>query len=216
MKRAIFVSVGTIAGLTATLRYTPEAPPMGTDSNLALGTTPQTAVEQSNSPSTKVTPTVPSVAKSKGTPKSSSGKTASASPKKSTGSTVKKPKPTKTAKPKPKPKKTSKPKVRPTKSPTSTPTTNASQKFSGTGEWAAGYGIVQVQITVANGKMTAITPLSWPTGGQSSMISGYAIPLLEREALNSQSSNVSTIGGATYTSEAFRNSLASAMANAGL
>lgn len=214
MKRAIFVSVGTIAGLTATLRYTPEAPLMGTDANLALGPLPQTSVEQSKAPNTKVTPTVPNVTKSKSNPKVSSGTMASASPKKSIPSAVKKPKATKTAKPKPK--KTTKPKVPTTPTATSTPTTNASQKYSGSSEWAAGYGIVQVQITVANGKMTAITPLSWPVGGQSSMISGYAIPLLEKEALNIQSSNVSTIGGATFTSEAFRSSLASAMAKAGL
>ncbi len=210
MKRAVFVSVGTIAGLTATLRYTPEAPLIGTDTNLALGSGPQTSVEQTKAPSTKVTPTVPSVATSKGATKSSSAATASAAPTKQAPTVVKKPKPTKTAKPKPK--KTTKPKV----SPTSKPTTNSGQKYSGTGEWAAGYGIVQVQITVVNGKMTAITPLSWPTGGQSSLISGYAIPLLEKDALDIQSSNVATIGGASFTSEAFRNSLASAMAKAGL
>ena len=220
MKRALFVGVGTIAGLTATLRYTPEVPSLASDANLALGTSPQTSVEQSQTPQTKVTPTVPKISptasKSAAKPSPTHTTTPTPQPTKSqvTPKVTKTPTPTPTKKSTPT--STPTPTVKPTHTPSATPTVDSVHKYSGAGAWASGYGIVQVQITVSGGKMTAITPLSWPVGGKSSMISGYAIPLLEQEALKIQSSNVSTVGGATYTSAAFRSSLASAMANAGL
>lgn len=212
MKRAIFVSVGTIAGLTATLRYTPDNPILNSSTNLALGVDTGVTTGPNTAPSSKVTPTVPKVVTSK---QPSTATPIAKSPTKKI-----KPKPTKTKKPSPKPKKSvvsTKPKTpKPTPDPNPTITKEPAKTFTGTGFWASGYGIVQVKITVVSGKMTAITPLSWPTGGTSSNISGYAIPLLEKAALAAQSSNVATIGGASYTSEAFRSSLASAMANAGL
>lgn len=230
MKRAIFVSVGTIAGLTATLRYTPDNPILNSSTDLALGVDTGVTSDQVTTPTSKVTPTVPAVVTSK---QPSTATPAATSPTKKI-----QPKPTSTKKPKPKPtntgaptkaappKATKTPSVTPkptktatptpTPTPTPTHTQEPAQTFTGTGAWAGGYGIVQVKITVVGGKMTAITPLSWPTGGTSSSISGYAIPLLEKAALAAQSSKVATIGGATYTSAAFRSTLASAMANAGL
>jgi uncharacterized protein with FMN-binding domain len=69
---------------------------------------------------------------------------------------------------------------------------------------------------VTNRKITAITPLQWPQGGLSTNISGYAIPYLIQEALTAQSAKVASISGASYTSAAFKSSLASAIAKAGL
>jgi len=79
------------------------------------------------------------------------------------------------------------------------------------------WGPVQVQITVANGKISDISTLQYPNGDRrSQMISSQVIPWLQQEALQAQSANISGIGGATYTSGGFINSLASALQKAGL
>lgn len=73
------------------------------------------------------------------------------------------------------------------------------------------YGDVQVQITVKNGKITAVTPLVMPQGGHSGRIASYAAPILQSEALQAQSANINIVSGATYTSEAYAMSLQSAL-----
>ncbi len=74
------------------------------------------------------------------------------------------------------------------------------------------YGIVQVQAVITNGKITDVQFLSYPnTHSTSVMINSYANPILTQEAITSQSSNVNLISGATLTSEAFTQSLASAL-----
>ena len=79
------------------------------------------------------------------------------------------------------------------------------------------WGPVQVQITVSNGKIADISTLQYPNGDRrSQMISSQVIPWLQQEALQAQSANISGIGGATYTSGGFINSLASALQKAGL
>ena len=225
MKRAIFVTVGTIAGLTATLRYTPDNPLLTAGTDLALGAPQTLGGTQTQAPSAQGSPNVPHVAASKSvgpTPTKSAKpqqvvvkKTSTPIPVKTT---VAKPKatPTKTPKSvkttKPKPVKTTKPKPKPTK----TATPPASISVTGDTIQAGFYGPVKVKIQVANGLITSITPLKWPTGNTSISISGYAIPLLIQDALRTQSANVATISGASYTSQAFMTSLASAMAKAGL
>ena len=216
MKRAVFVAFGTIAGLTATLRYTPDNPLLTAGTDLALGGSQSLGSTQSQAPATNLSPTVRPVAASK-TP--TAGTTSKASPQQVVPGKTTKPNPTKTAvtKPTAKPHKTVKPKPKPKKTVKPTPTNTAqSSTFTGTGAAAGFYGTVQVRIQVSNGRMTSITPLSWPVGGTSSAISQYAIPLLMSDALNAQSANVSTISGASYTSQAFRTTLASAMSQAGL
>jgi len=203
MKRAIFVAVGTIAGLTATLRYTPDNPLLTAGTDLALGGPQTLGGAQSQAPSAQGSPNVPAVSASKtSTPVPTNSNSAKPN-------SVK----TKVIKPAPKPTKTVKP--TPTPTPSATPTPHL---VSATGDVAqAGfYGPVKVSIQVSNGRITSITPISWPIGGTSSAISNYSIPLLINDALNSQSSSVATISGASYTSAAFRSTLASAMAKAGL
>ena len=73
------------------------------------------------------------------------------------------------------------------------------------------YGDVQVQITVKNGRITAVTPLVMPQGGHSGRIASYAAPILQSEALQAQSANINIVSGATYTSEAYAMSLQSAL-----
>jgi uncharacterized protein with FMN-binding domain len=80
-----------------------------------------------------------------------------------------------------------------------------------------GYGNVQVQITVANGKVTDVQALQLPTDrAYSAQISQYVAPILRSEALQAQSAQISLISGATFTSEAYAQSLQSALQQAGV
>lgn len=73
------------------------------------------------------------------------------------------------------------------------------------------YGNTQVQVTIANGKITSVTALQLPVGGRSGGISQYVEPILSTEALTAQSANIDIVSGATYTSEAYAQSLQSAL-----
>ncbi len=73
------------------------------------------------------------------------------------------------------------------------------------------YGTTQVQVTISNGRITAVTTLQLPTGGRSGQISRYVEPVLSSEALTAQSANIDIVSGATYTSEAYARSLQSAL-----
>lgn len=75
------------------------------------------------------------------------------------------------------------------------------------------YGNVQVQITVTNKTITDIQAVQLPYDNpHSSQISGYAAPVLASEVLRAQSATIDTVSGATYTSDAYRQSLQSALA----
>jgi uncharacterized protein with FMN-binding domain len=74
------------------------------------------------------------------------------------------------------------------------------------------YGTVQVQITVASGKITDVTALALPSNeGRSVQINSQAAPLLRSEVLASQSASVQSISGATFTSVGYLSSLQSAL-----
>lgn len=77
------------------------------------------------------------------------------------------------------------------------------------------YGNVQVQVTVANGKITDVTFLNYPQDrGTSRSINSYAMPQLMQEAIAAQSANVNGVSGASDTSAAFKQSLSSALSQA--
>ncbi|KIC69054.1 FMN-binding protein [Pseudarthrobacter phenanthrenivorans] len=79
------------------------------------------------------------------------------------------------------------------------------------------FGPVQVQITVANGKITDVTALQLTnTDGKSIQISNRAAPLLRSKVLAAQSANVQTVSGATITSDAYLTSLQAAIDAANL
>jgi len=79
------------------------------------------------------------------------------------------------------------------------------------------WGPVQVEITVSNGQITNVSTLQYPNGDRRSLnISNQVLPWLQQEALRTQSTNITGISGATYTSNGFRTSLASALQKAGL
>ena len=78
------------------------------------------------------------------------------------------------------------------------------------------YGDIKVAITVKGGRIQSVTvPQSDATDPRSQMINSEAIPILEQEALSAQSLNFNVVSGATYTSDAFAQSLQSALRQAG-
>ena len=78
------------------------------------------------------------------------------------------------------------------------------------------FGPVQVRIAVAAGRITDVVALQLPTGRHSGQISSYAGPVLRQEALQAQSAQIDTVSGATYTSDAYAQSLQAALDKAGL
>jgi uncharacterized protein with FMN-binding domain len=78
------------------------------------------------------------------------------------------------------------------------------------------FGPMQVAVVISGGKITDVKVLQRTNeGGRSVQISNQADPMLRSEVLQAQSANVSTIGGATYTSEGYLQSLQSALDQAG-
>jgi uncharacterized protein with FMN-binding domain len=73
------------------------------------------------------------------------------------------------------------------------------------------FGPVQVQVTIAGGRITDVTALELPTGGRSGRISSFVEPRLRSEVLTAQSANIDIVSGATYTSSAYAASLQSAL-----
>lgn len=78
------------------------------------------------------------------------------------------------------------------------------------------YGDVQVEVVVAGGKIQDVVALQLPTGRRSGQISSYVAPILHEEALQAQSAKIDLVSGATYTSDAYAQSLQSALDQAGL
>ena len=88
--------------------------------------------------------------------------------------------------------------------------------FTGDVKWNR-YGPVQVRITVVDGKITTSEALQFPTDDSKSVrINELAIPWLNEQAIARQSANLDGVSGATYTTVGYEQSLASAIAKAGL
>jgi uncharacterized protein with FMN-binding domain len=87
-----------------------------------------------------------------------------------------------------------------------------------TGETAdTRWGPVQVQITVAGGKVTAARTLQVPDGNfRDQEINSYAVPILNQEAVQAQSAQIDAVSGATVTSDGYIRSLQSALDQAHL
>jgi uncharacterized protein with FMN-binding domain len=76
---------------------------------------------------------------------------------------------------------------------------------------------VQVQITVADGKITAVDVPVYPSNNpRDQEINSYALPALVQETLDRQSANIDMVSGATVTSDGYLQSLQSALDRAGL
>jgi uncharacterized protein with FMN-binding domain len=99
--------------------------------------------------------------------------------------------------------------------PSTTTPAAASGQYTGT-DVVYRYGDIVVQITVAGGRITNISiPQESARDSRSQFINGQAIPILTSEALAAQNLNFDVVSGATFTSEAFAQSLQSALTKAG-
>jgi uncharacterized protein with FMN-binding domain len=77
---------------------------------------------------------------------------------------------------------------------------------------ATRYGDVQVEVTSSAGRITDVAALKLPSDRRrSAEISSYVAPILHNEAMQTQSARIDVVSGATYTSEAYAQSLQAAL-----
>ncbi|MFE4667609.1 FMN-binding protein [Streptomyces sp. NPDC056716] len=77
------------------------------------------------------------------------------------------------------------------------------------------YGPVQVRITVSGGRITGAETVQAPSGGQSTQVTADAVPKLNQAAVAAGSARIDAVSGATYTSAGYKESLQSALDQAG-
>jgi uncharacterized protein with FMN-binding domain len=103
---------------------------------------------------------------------------------------------------------------------TSSGTTSSGSSSSATytGEEAnTQWGIVEVKITVKDGKITKSEAVEYPTGNpRDQEINAYAVPQLNSEVVSAQSGSIDAVSGATVTSDGYIQSLQSAIDKANL
>ena len=79
------------------------------------------------------------------------------------------------------------------------------------------WGAVQVEITVADGKITAVQAVEYPqNNARDRQINAYALPVLAQEVTQAQSAQIDVVSGATVTSDGYVQSLQSALDQAHL
>lgn len=77
------------------------------------------------------------------------------------------------------------------------------------------YGTIQVQAIISDGKITDVKFLQYPNDRTRSIaINTLAMPNLRQEAISAQSANIDIVSGATDSSNAFIESLSSALSQA--
>ncbi len=93
------------------------------------------------------------------------------------------------------------------------PTTANSGPRSAVGAAAQyGYGVISVKVTVSGNKITDISVANLQTAeSYSQQLANQVIPMLRNEILKAQSLHVYGISGATYTSDAYAQSVQSAL-----
>lgn len=243
MKRALLIAGGTVGGLGAVLLITPpqlNSQGMAGLSGIASSVTSNagTAANTTTMPvTTDAVPQAATTATAAATPASSATKatTQKTATKVTTKKVVTKKTPsakvastttttknnsstlatTSTPTPSSTPTKTVTPTPTPTKTVTPTPASKGvSGSFAGTSV-DVGYGTVQVQITVVNGKITEVQALQAPSG-RNGRFTQYALPILKQETLAAQSAQIQSVSGASYTSWGWYTSLQAALAKAGM
>ena len=109
---------------------------------------------------------------------------------------------------------TKKPTTASTAAPTKAPSGATDGSFTGDAVTMR-YGIVQVKITVQNGKITDAQAVKAPTGSND-RYTQMAVPRLREQTITAQSANIQGVSGASFTSYGWYKSLVSAIAKAGL
>ena len=69
------------------------------------------------------------------------------------------------------------------------------------------YGPLQVSVTFDGRTITAVQELQKPRGGRSDQINAQAGPVLAQEVVAAQSARIDGVSGATYTSQAYEQSV---------
>ena len=78
------------------------------------------------------------------------------------------------------------------------------------------WGPMQVQVVISGGAITAVETLQYPANdGKSVEINQRAVPILLAEVLEAQSASITNVSRATFSSEAYKNSVQSALDAAG-
>ena len=78
-----------------------------------------------------------------------------------------------------------------------------------------GYGQLSVRVTLTGKRITNVTLGQIQVAEQTSaIIAQESIPILQREVLSAQSARINAVSGATYTSEAYAQSLQAALTHA--
>ena len=108
-----------------------------------------------------------------------------------------------------------------TSSGTTSGTTSSGTTSSGTTSGATGtytgttksdrWGTITVTVTLVNGKITDITYKTTVGDNRSAQIEARSIPVLKAAVLAANSTDVSTVSGATYTTKKYLSSLQSAL-----
>jgi uncharacterized protein with FMN-binding domain len=95
--------------------------------------------------------------------------------------------------------------------PTSAASTGGDQRVDGD-VIGTRFGDVQVRVMESGGKIVDVKAIQLPFDRRRSLeISQFAEPILHSETLAAQSAQIDTVSGATYTSDAYRTSLQSAL-----
>ena len=197
MKRALLIAGGTVGGLGAVLAVTPPQFTSSNESGLALGgDLSPAATTQSQAP----TATQSAAPAATSTTKAATPKSTTATKSGNATSTQ-----------------SASPSATPAATPAATKssgTKNISGTFTGDAIDVS-YGIVQVQITVVNGKITDAQAVQAPSG-RNDRWTQMAVPVMRQRTLAAQGSNITGVSGASYTSYGWWKSLVSALSKAGL
>ena len=202
MKRAILIAGGTVGGLGAVLSITPPALNSNGLSAIA-GASADTSIPSTTQSTAALTTATPEA-----TPTAAAVATKKATTKKKPTATTTKPSTTSPT--------TSSSVAAATPTPTATKSTPSGVSGSFTGDQInVGYGIVQVKITVSNGKITDAVAVSAPVG-RNQRWSDMAVPNLRQQTLTAQSAAITGVSGASYTSYGWYKSLITALQKAGM
>jgi len=236
-KRPIMIAGGTVGAIAAVLSYQPAQSSTGLlTSSAPLGSSttsnPQTAATPSASATTSASPTTatqtpsaapsPTASATKNATKKNKSKQSSTNTGNAANATATNSQPTPSASPSPSqsqaPSQSPSPSQTPTPppAPSSAPSKTGSKSQTITGPViSTRWGPLQVEIVVENGQIVDATGLQYPSGDRrSSYISQQAIPMLIDLTLQAQSADgIPRIGGATYTSNGWKSSLAAALRN---
>ena len=194
MRRLTLTGAGTATALVLLFSYRTSTGDSGTDTAQAVGPAQVISGNTPGEPSTSADPAGTSEGSAPATQRPTSSKVA---PPAATADTP----PTTTA-------------DTPTTTVSST-ASNATITVDGAQEMTR-YGVVQVQVTIAGGRITDVSTLQYPDRESRDVeINSYAIPQLRAEVIAAQSAKVDAVSGATYTSEGYLASLQAALDAAG-